>query len=90
MGLSNNDVLKKIRYALNLRDAKMIEIFKLGGGDTSLNEIAAYLCSEENSSFRECTDKNLEYFLDGLITFRRGKKDTGYKSGRVLIPKDKK
>ena len=89
MGLSNNDVLKKIRYALNFNDAKMKEIFELGGGNTSLNEVVDYLSKEEDKSFRECSDRNLEYFLDGLITFRRGKKDTGFKSGRVLMPKEK-
>ncbi len=91
MGLSNNDVLKKIRYALRLNDNKMKEILELGGGNTSINEVSAYLSGEEDRSFRECTDRSLEYFLDGLITFRRGKKDTAHeKKGRVLMPKDKK
>ena len=88
MGLENNDVLKKIRYALNLKDNKMKNIFELGGGNTSLNEVADYLSKEDDSSYRECTDQNLVYFLDGLITFKRGKKDTGYKSGKILMPKD--
>lgn len=89
MGLSNNDVLKKLRYAMNLNDHKMKEIFETGGGNTSLSEVAAYLSKEEDPSYRECTDKNLEYFLDGLITFKRGKKDTAYKTGRVLMAKEK-
>ncbi|MBN2658317.1 MAG: DUF1456 family protein [Spirochaetales bacterium] len=88
MGLSNNDVLKKLRYALNLKDDQMKKIFEMGGGNTSLSEVAAYLDKEDNGSFRECNDKNLEYFLDGLITFRRGEKDTGRKTGRVLMPKE--
>lgn len=87
MGLSNNDVLKKVRYALNLKDDQMKNIFELGGGNTSISEVVAYLSKEENPSFRECTDKNLEYFLDGLITFKRGKKETTRKTGRVLMPK---
>jgi uncharacterized protein YehS (DUF1456 family) len=89
MGLTNNDVLKKLRYAMKINDAKMKEIFELGGGNTSLNEVSAYLTGEDNSSFRECPDRNLEYFLDGLITLKRGKKDTAYKTGRVLMPKEK-
>ncbi|MDA3809064.1 MAG: DUF1456 family protein [Spirochaetaceae bacterium] len=89
MGLSNNDVLKKLRYALNFNDNKMKEIFELEGGNISLNEVSAYLSKEEETSYRECTDKNLEYFLNGLITYRRGKKDTGYKTGKVLMPKEK-
>lgn len=88
MGLSNNDVLKKLRFAMNLKDEQMKDIFELGGGNASVSEVAAYLAKEDNSSFRECTDKNLEYFLDGLITFKRGKKDTARKTGRVLMPKE--
>ena len=89
MGLSNNDVLKKVRYALHLKDEQMKNIMELGGGNASINEVSAYLSKEESSSYRECTDKNLEYFLDGLITFKRGKKDTGHKTDRVLMPKEK-
>ncbi len=88
MGLSNNDVLKKLRYAMNIKDGKMKDIFELGGGNTSLNEVTAYLSKEDDMSFRECTDQNLVYFLDGLITLKRGKKDTTHKTGRVLMPKD--
>jgi len=89
LGLSNNDVLKKVRYALHLKDEQMKSIIEMGGGNASVNEVSAYLSGEESSSFRECTDKNLEYFLDGLITFKRGKKDTGHKTGRVLMAKEK-
>lgn len=89
MGLSNNDVLRKIRYALNLKDSKMEEIFGLGGGNTSVNEVVYYLSKEDDPLYRECPDKTLEYFLDGLIIFRRGKKDTGFKTGKVLMPKEK-
>jgi len=89
VGLNNNDVLKKLRYAMKINDEKMKEIFELGGGNTSTNEVASYLIGEDNSSFRECTDRNLEYFLDGLITLKRGKKDTAHKkTGRVLMPKE--
>lgn len=87
MGLSNNDVLKKLRYAMNLKDEKMKEIFELGGDNISLSEVTAFLAKEEDSSFRPCTDRSLEHFLDGLITFRRGARDTDRRTGRVLMPK---
>ena len=83
MGLNNNDVLRKIRYALNLRDSKMKDIFELGGGNVSEREIVTYLSKEDDPLYRECSDRNLAYFLDGLITFKRGKKDTGFKTGRA-------
>ncbi len=89
MGMDNNNVLRKLRYALNLTDYKMKDIFELGGGNTSINEVSSYLTKEDDASYRECTDTNLTYFLDGLITFKRGKKETAYKSGKVLMPKEK-
>lgn len=29
--MDNNDILIRIRYALNLKDGQMVKIFKLGG-----------------------------------------------------------
>ena len=31
MAMSNNDILKRVRYALDIKDIDMVEIFKLGG-----------------------------------------------------------
>ena len=30
MAMSNNDILKRVRYALDIKDIDMVEIFKLG------------------------------------------------------------
>ena len=69
----NNDVLRSIRYALDLSDAKVVEIIKLAGGDIELSAIQNFLKKEDEESFVECGDEVLASFLDGLIIHKRGK-----------------
>lgn len=69
----NNDVLRSIRYTLDLSDAKMAAIIKLAEHEVELSAIASFLKKEDEEGFVECSDELLELFLDGLITSRRGK-----------------
>jgi len=72
--MTNNDVLKRVRYALDLKDPETIEIFKLSDHDITKAELTAMFADEEDENFVACNDKLLTYFLDGLITKKRGKK----------------
>jgi len=69
----HNDVLRSVRYMLNLRDAKLLEILKLAGTEIPLEEFQKYLKTEEEAGFVACPDEVMAHFLDGLIYFRRGK-----------------
>lgn len=69
----NNDVLRSIRYALDLSDAKVVEIIHLAGHEAALSDIQDFLKKEEEEGFAECGDAVMEAFLDGLIVHRRGK-----------------
>ena len=71
----NNDVLRRLRYALDLNDAAMIEVFALGAATVSPDELTALLLKEEQDGFVELDDERLDAFLDGLITSRRGKRE---------------
>ena len=73
--MTNNDVLRGLRYALDISDPKMIEIFKLGGHETDRAELAVFLKKEDEEGYINCGDPVFESFLDGLIIQRRGKKD---------------
>jgi uncharacterized protein YehS (DUF1456 family) len=73
--MTNNDILRRLRYTFDLSDAKMIELFILAGKQVSGAEISDWLKKEENPAFRQITDMNLGLFLDGFIIDRRGKKD---------------
>lgn len=93
MEYRNNHVLRKLRYALNLRERDIVKIFKLDDLDMKEDKITQYLDKEDSPLFRELDDNTLERFLNGLITFKRGKKeDTKYvnpnKPKRVLMPTD--
>lgn len=74
--MTNNDILKRLRYALNLRDNEMINICKLVEYNLSKNELLSYYESEENENYVDCSDKVLNLFLDGLIIKKRGKQDS--------------
>jgi uncharacterized protein YehS (DUF1456 family) len=72
----NNDVLRSIRYALDLGDAKVVEIIKLAGGDIAQPDLASFLKKEDEEDFVECDDEIMLSFLDGLIIHRRGKMES--------------
>jgi uncharacterized protein YehS (DUF1456 family) len=66
MALSNNDVLKKIRVALKLRDDDIVEILKLKDYEISKSELGAFFRKEDHKNYRECQDQILRNFLMGL------------------------
>jgi uncharacterized protein YehS (DUF1456 family) len=70
--MNNNDVLRSLRYALNLGNAKTVEIFALAHHEISPAHLMALLSKEDDPGFEECTDRELTFFLDGLIVDRRG------------------
>ena len=72
----NNDVLRSIRYALDLGDAKVVEIIKLAGHDIAQTDLVSYLKKEDEEGFVECDDEVMVSFLDGLIIHKRGKMES--------------
>ena len=72
----NNDVLSSLRYLLDANDAQMAEIVQLSGRATSAAEVAAVLKKDDEAGFAECSDELMAHFLDGLVTFKRGKDDS--------------
>ncbi len=70
--MTNNDVLRRVRYALRINDKAMLEVFKLGGISISLEELSALLSKPEDENFKTCNNKTLDTFLSGLITYKRG------------------
>ncbi len=72
----NNDVLRSLRYMLDVSDAQMAEIVQLSGRATRPDEIEAVLKKEDEPGFAECSDELMAHFLDGLVYFKRGKDDS--------------
>ncbi|MGA7827921.1 MAG: DUF1456 family protein [Geobacteraceae bacterium] len=73
--MTTNDLLRRLRYALNLNGVIMTEIFALGGYEIGPAEALKFLKKEEEQGFVPCDDTVMNAFLDGLISYRRGRKD---------------
>ena len=74
--LGRNDILRRLRYALNMGNSEMAGVFKLGGYELSEYTILSFLKREEEEGFVECSDRELGFFLDGLIVRERGERET--------------
>jgi uncharacterized protein YehS (DUF1456 family) len=70
--MTNNDILRRIRYALDLSDATLAELCLLGGCVVEASLVAALLKKEGEEGFLACSDMALEGFLNGLIVQKRG------------------
>lgn len=74
----NNDVLRSIRYMLDLSDIKVVEITKLADPAFPLEktDVQAFLRKEDDPDYAECSDRVLAHFLDGLVIHCRGRNDS--------------
>lgn len=72
MALSNNDIFKKLRVALKLRDDDIVHICSLVDFKVTKSEIGAIFRSEDHPKYMECGDQFLRNFLNGLIIHMRG------------------
>lgn len=70
--LTNNDILKKLRVALMLKDEDVIEILKLAEFTITKSELSALYRKPEHENYKECGDQLLRNFLNGLIIYKRG------------------
>lgn len=73
--MSNNDIMKKLRVALHLRDDDIIHILTLVDFNISKSELSAFFRSEDHPNFKPCGDQVLRNFLNGLVIYKRGVKE---------------
>ena len=73
--LTNNDILRRIRYIFDLKDSNMIEIFSSADFNASEEQVATWLKKDEDNTFLKLNDTELAAFLNGFINFKRGKRD---------------
>ena len=72
--MTNNDILKKLRIALELKDTDIIEILKLANFEITKSELSALFRNPDHRNYKECGDQILRNFLNGLIIRNRGKR----------------
>ena len=79
--MDNNDILIRLRYALDIKDADMVEVFRLGGLEVTKETVQQMLKNPKKDDAAApsgddqlaCDNATLESFLNGLITSQRGK-----------------
>ena len=75
MGLTNNDILKKLRVALKMRDDDIVKVLALVDFEISKSELGAFFRSEDHPKYMDCQDQILRNFLNGLIIYKRGPRE---------------
>ncbi len=70
--LTNNDILKKLKIALNLKSEDILEILTIAENPISKSELAAVLQKKDHKNYKECGDKYIKKFLQGLTIKNRG------------------
>ncbi len=73
--MTNNDVLRRVRYVFDFNDSKMIAVFKLADYQVTREQISDWLKKDDDPAYKSCSDIQLAIFLNGFIIEKRGKKD---------------
>lgn len=104
--MNNNDILIRLRYALDIKDTDMLEIFKLGGITVTREELQRMLLNPKkgsdidseddkfvpNDDMKKCNNFMFESFLNGFIILKRGKQESepGKSEKQEFMIKDNK
>ncbi|WP_333984184.1 DUF1456 family protein [Ectopseudomonas khazarica] len=72
----NNDVLRSLRYLLNVNDSKLEALCRLADYPVDPGLISACLLREDEAGYRACSDVLLAHVLEGLVFHKRGRDDS--------------
>lgn len=72
--MTNNNILRRIRYTFDFSDAKMIALFALADCQVTREQVSNWLKKDDDPAYKACRDVQMATFLNGLIIDRRGKK----------------
>lgn len=73
--MDNNDILKKLRVALQLRDDQIVEILQLVDFRISKGEVGNFFRNADHPKYVSCGDQVLRNFLNGLVLHLRGPRE---------------
>lgn len=74
--MTNNDILRRVRYALDISNPRMISIFHLSGQDIEKSALEGLLKKENEPDWLGCSDSLMRHFLNGLIICKRGERES--------------
>ncbi|MDF1740274.1 MAG: DUF1456 family protein [Verrucomicrobiales bacterium] len=75
--MTNNDILRRLRHALEISDSVVAEIIGKTGEETSRSQVDRWLKRDDEEGYQALSDPMLCRFLDGLIIEKRGARPDG-------------
>lgn len=73
--MTNNDILRRIRYIFDFNDDKMITLFASADCEVTRAQISDWMKQEDDPEYKKLSDVLLATYLNGLINDKRGKKE---------------
>ncbi len=73
--MTNNDILRRIRYTFDFKEAAMVDIFAAADHSVTSEQVTQWLKRDEDEQFCKMHDVDLATFLNGLINTKRGKRE---------------
>jgi uncharacterized protein YehS (DUF1456 family) len=73
--VTNNDILRRIRFIFDLSDSQMMDTFAQADMKVTREQVSAWLKTDDKPDFVELSDPLLATFLNGFINKKRGKKE---------------
>ncbi len=75
--MTNNDILRRFRYAVDMDDKTVVEIFAMAGEAVDVETVRSFMAREDDEGYRAMDSIMLDKFLDGLILYTRGPQPEG-------------
>ncbi|MBN2801864.1 MAG: DUF1456 family protein [Deltaproteobacteria bacterium] len=73
--MTNNDIMRRIRYTFDYSDSQMINIFASADFTVTRSLISDWMKKDSDPSFKTVDDQTCAFFLNGFINEKRGKKE---------------
>ncbi|MCX2759498.1 DUF1456 family protein [Vibrio sp. Sgm 22] len=73
--MTNNEILRRIQHALNLKNAQIIKAIEQADVTVAHDQVINWLKNDNDKSCSKMKDKELAVFLNGFINLKRGKKE---------------
>jgi uncharacterized protein YehS (DUF1456 family) len=73
--MTNNDILRRLRYAFDFSDGAIVSMFALAGVSVPREQVTDWLRRDEDPALQPLSDELLATFLNGFISQKRGQRD---------------
>lgn len=73
--MTNNDILRRLRFIFDFGDSQMMALFESAGFTASREQVSSWLKTDDKPDFKPLRDVELAHFLNGLINKKRGKRE---------------